>query len=169
MEMQQTHNRGKHMKSTITEIIHDMVLNGPVPAKTIAREIDKPYTTMLRELNPYDNGAKVGVDMLVPLMKAAKSVAPLNHLAQEMGFAIMPVVEDAAPAGEPLQLALRLLQQLGELSGALEPLQGNGLLSEEHLTQAERCGHDILATAMDLRETLRKLQQRMEPAPCRAA
>ncbi|MCT4534551.1 phage regulatory CII family protein [Halodesulfovibrio sp.] len=77
------------MRSELTKIVHELVLNSPIPAKALAKEIGKPYSTLLREVNPYDAGAKLGVETLMDIMKKTGNVEPLEYIAQEMGFAIV--------------------------------------------------------------------------------
>ena len=46
------------MVSELSTLIHNLVLDNPVPAKDLAKAIGKPYSTLLREVNPYDTGAR---------------------------------------------------------------------------------------------------------------
>ncbi|GFM37014.1 hypothetical protein DSM19430T_16980 [Desulfovibrio psychrotolerans] len=85
------------MYVNLARIVHDIVLNSPVPAKALAKEIGKPYSTLLREVNPYDTGAKLGVETLLDIMKRTGSVAPLEFIAQQFGYMLVP----AEQAGEP--------------------------------------------------------------------
>jgi hypothetical protein len=74
---------------SLTEIIQDLVLDGPKPAKVISDEIGKPYHTLLREISPDDHGAKFGIESLLPLMIATGSIKPLEYLAARMGCRIV--------------------------------------------------------------------------------
>ncbi|MDL2307519.1 amino acid-binding protein [Desulfovibrio sp. OttesenSCG-928-C06] len=76
------------MSTELVKILHELVLENRIPAKALAKEIGKPYSTLLREINPYDNGAKLGVETLLQLMKATSSVAPLEYMADQMGYAL---------------------------------------------------------------------------------
>lgn len=40
------------------QIIQDSVSRNPIGAKAVAVKIGKPYSTMMREVNPNDKGAK---------------------------------------------------------------------------------------------------------------
>ena len=46
--------------SKVIKAIHETVVNGKMPSKAIASAIGKPYSTLLRETNPLDPGAKLG-------------------------------------------------------------------------------------------------------------
>ena len=78
------------MNSQLAKILRELVLENRIPAKALAKEIGKPYSTLLREINPYDSGAKLGVETLLQLMKCAESVAPLEYMAEQMGYELMP-------------------------------------------------------------------------------
>lgn len=85
------------MYVNLARIVHDIVLNSPVPAKALAKEIGKPYSTLLREVNPYDTGAKLGVETLLDIMKRTGSVAPLEFMAQQFGYALVPAGQEGEP------------------------------------------------------------------------
>ena len=75
----------------ITKITQEIVLEGPKPAKVVAETIGKPYSTLLREINPYDTGAKIGVETLLQIMKATQNASPLDFMAREMGYTLVPL------------------------------------------------------------------------------
>lgn len=52
------------MKGDITKLTQQIVLEGKKQAKDIAEAIGKPYSTLLREFNPFDGQAKLGVETL---------------------------------------------------------------------------------------------------------
>lgn len=74
------------MGDELNAVISEMVHGSPLPVKTIAEMVNKRYSTLVRELDPEDRGAKLGVDMLLPLMQACNSIAPLRYLAHKMGY-----------------------------------------------------------------------------------
>lgn len=81
------------MPQDLQRIILEMVRNAPQPIKTIADQVGKPYSTLMRELDPEDRGAKLGVDMLLPLMQACDSVAPLRYMAGMMSHRVSSTME----------------------------------------------------------------------------
>lgn len=76
------------MRSDLIKILHNLVLDNPTPAKVLAKEIGKPYSTLLREINPYDTGAKLGVETLLQIMKFTKNVTPLEYMAGQLGYSL---------------------------------------------------------------------------------
>lgn len=74
------------MLSDLTHIVHGLVLDSTTPAKDIAKAIGKPYSTLLREVNPYDAGAKLGVETLLQVMKCTGDTRPLEYMASQLGY-----------------------------------------------------------------------------------
>jgi hypothetical protein len=81
------------MPKTIYNVIREMALSGPTPAKALAKAVGKPYSTFMRELNGSDPGAKLGVELLLPLMRLCNSIMPLRFLAARMGCRVVSMRE----------------------------------------------------------------------------
>lgn len=64
--------------SEVLNAVHKLVLNGNMPARTIAVAVGKPYQTFMREINPEDLGAKLGVETFMAIVEATGDSAPLN-------------------------------------------------------------------------------------------
>lgn len=74
----------------LTKKMQDVVLEGRVSAKEVCREIKKPYSTLLRELNPFDTHAKLGAETMFQIVKATHNVSVLEFMASELGYTLMP-------------------------------------------------------------------------------
>ncbi len=74
----------------LTRIIQETILEGRKPAKVVSQEIGKPYSTMLREANPFDTTAKVGVETLMDIMRVTNNPAALRYMAELMGYELVP-------------------------------------------------------------------------------
>ena len=75
--------------SKITNLIsavHDLVLESGLGAKNIAAAVGKPYSTLLREVNPFDDGAKLGAETLVDIMRVTGNIQPLEQIAEQFGY-----------------------------------------------------------------------------------
>ena len=79
------------MDKAFISSIHELVLDSPLGARQIAQAVGKPYSTLLREVNPYDAGAKLGAETLLKIMKITGNAAPLKLMADEMGFRLEPI------------------------------------------------------------------------------
>lgn len=87
-------------KKSVTKVTQSVVLEGNTPAKQIAQEINKPYSTLLREVNPFDSSAKLGVETVLEIMKVTSDIEPLRFIAREMGFDLVPAAaKDCARYG----------------------------------------------------------------------
>jgi hypothetical protein len=78
------------MRETVTRITQNMVL-GARQSKWVAEQIGKPYPTMMRELNPYDQSAKLGADTLLEIMRVTKDISALEFMARELGYQLAPM------------------------------------------------------------------------------
>ncbi|SDL11863.1 hypothetical protein SAMN05660337_2147 [Maridesulfovibrio ferrireducens] len=78
------------MTESITKMTQDVVLEGNSPAKEVAQKIGKPYSTLLREINPFDQNAKLGAGTLLDILKATNEVRLLEHMAKCIGYTVKP-------------------------------------------------------------------------------
>lgn len=83
------------MVSELSTLIHNLVLDNSVPAKDLAKAIGKPYSTLLREVNPYDTGAKLGAETLLQIMMQTGDTKPLEYMAGKLGYSLVSGRKDA--------------------------------------------------------------------------
>lgn len=78
--------------NTLTEVVREaLIYDAPkVPLKAVAADLGKPYYTLTRELNTEDDGAKLGADLLLPIMRITGDIRPLEWLADRLGYALRP-------------------------------------------------------------------------------
>ena len=86
------------MANDLITTVHDLVLESPIGAKAIAQAVGKPYSTLLREVNPYDTGAKLGAETPMHNMKTTGNISPLEKMASEMGYRLEPNKKGGASA-----------------------------------------------------------------------
>ncbi|MBQ4615582.1 MAG: amino acid-binding protein [Mailhella sp.] len=75
-------------------LIQDVVICDPSKVQALARKAGKSCSLLIREVDPYDRGAKLGVDTLLALMAASKDVRPLYYMARQMGLELRKLPED---------------------------------------------------------------------------
>jgi hypothetical protein len=141
----------------LTRIIQDMVLEGGKPAKLVAQEVGKPYPTLLREINPYDRGAKVGAESLIPLMRSAGSLKPLEHLAKSMGCLLVPVGGAGATPWQAAGQALEALEESAGLTKTLRKILAQGGCDREDMAYVEAAGNAMAQAVLALVEGLRAM------------
>lgn len=78
-------------KVSLLSLIQILVMENKFSAKDLAKYVNKPYSTLIRESNPHDSGAKMGVETLFKLMKVTGNIEPLKWMAHELGYAIVPL------------------------------------------------------------------------------
>ncbi|EPR44550.1 hypothetical protein dsx2_1509 [Desulfovibrio sp. X2] len=54
--------------------------------KELAAMLGKSYSTLCREINPHDSGAKLGLEDFVRLTQITRDYAPMRFVAVESGF-----------------------------------------------------------------------------------
>ena len=76
-----TIERRTDMHEQLIKEIQKMVRDGEVPAKSVAEAVGKPYSTLMREINPYDKGA---------IIETTGDPTPLKLMAYELGYRLIP-------------------------------------------------------------------------------
>ena len=75
-------------QKTVTKVVQDCILDSGIQAKVVAQKINKPYSTLMREINPFDASAKLGAETLMEIMKVTSDIRPLKYMATEMGYTL---------------------------------------------------------------------------------
>lgn len=76
---------------SLTQICQNLVLESTtMNAHEIAKAVKKPYSTLMREVNPYDAGAKLGAETLLEIMRVTGNTTPLEYIAKELGLKVIP-------------------------------------------------------------------------------
>lgn len=79
------------MISEFSQMIHCMVLESPISARDLAKAVGKPYSTLLREINPYDSGAKLGVETYFQLLEKTGDLSSLEYMLHRLGLGLAPL------------------------------------------------------------------------------
>ena len=125
----------------IYEIIEDMIDRSGKSRREIAEDTGKEYSTLRRELNPFDQNAKLGVEMLIPLMRSTGRIDALHFLAERMGLRLVSL-DQAAP--DKATLPEELLDTYPAVTGFhqaiqdKQPLQAVGFLLEQATGELEQ-------------------------------
>lgn len=90
--MKSTRQHNAYHNMTLTDAVNMIIGQSGYPEKGISADIGKPLSTLQRELNPHDDGAKLGVDTLFPLIRSCcgdnpgEAPEPLVWLCKRLGF-----------------------------------------------------------------------------------
>lgn len=71
----------------LVNILHDMIADER-KGRDVAARIGKRYSTLMREINPYDPSAKCGAETMLALMEATGDIRPLAFIAEKMGYVL---------------------------------------------------------------------------------
>jgi|GEM_PF-2028243 len=92
----------------LSEVCSQMVDESGRPLKAIAADVGKGYSTLYRELDANDEGGKLGVDTLLPLIRAClgpggykSPPAPVLWLNSKTGYKAVPL--DSVPDREDVR------------------------------------------------------------------
>lgn len=117
--------------------------NPVLPLKQVASNLNKSYNTLVAELNPFNEQAKFGADLLVPIMRMTRDYRPLEWIADQLGFKIKPYnpepdkatwqeehADDSVDMGKmvalmsngatPEEVKVAMVELMGELEQTLE-------------------------------------------------
>ncbi len=83
------------MDARLTVVFQKVVFQSAYSATEIARKLKKPYSTLMRECNPNDRGAKLGAVTLFEIMDFTRNVEPLRYMARAMGYELIPMIPHA--------------------------------------------------------------------------
>ena len=72
----------------LANILHDMISEGRA-GREVAAKLGKRYSTLMRELNPYDQSAKVGAQTMLEIMLATGDIRPLEYMAKRLGVKLV--------------------------------------------------------------------------------
>ena len=75
----------------VVKSVHELVTQGKMPAKSVAIAIGKPYQTLMREINPDDLDAKLGIETFMVIIDTTGDSVPLNVMVQKLGYRLVPV------------------------------------------------------------------------------
>lgn len=76
-------------RDDLLESIRALLLQSALSAYDIAAALRKPYSTLMRECNPYDHKAKMGAETLLRIMQVTNNIAPLRIMARALGYDII--------------------------------------------------------------------------------
>ena len=143
---------------SLTAIVHAMVLNAPsgLDARTISEVAGyRTYTTMMSEISR-QQGHKLGADMLLPLMAACDSDAPLTFLARERGGVYVKLPEAPAGSAELMQSLARSIKEFGEFASETALHVADGDVPRDQLDKITKEGQEAIEAIMAMMKLARQ-------------
>lgn len=130
----------------LSDDVQEMVLNSSLGARDVAEAVGKKYPVLLNEMNSENDRHKLGADMLIPLMKACKSEAPLHYLSEKMGGVFIKLPEGKSCE----QDIIKVVKEFGELIATYGEAISDGNLSLEDKKAIRKEGHEALTAIQEL-------------------
>ncbi|MGE4536351.1 MAG: phage regulatory CII family protein [Desulfovibrio sp.] len=130
----------------LSEVLHDDVLDAPSgrSSKEIASSVGKPYVTLMNELKGQP-GAKLGADLVLPLMGLSGSVRGMHFLADRLGGVFIPTPH--VPKGlEPLaRQAIQSVKEVGDVMRVFLETTVDGNFSQQDRRDVHKEIYDSIA------------------------
>ena len=92
------------MSEQLLRVCQESLFSGDYSTYEVAKRIKRNYHTLLKEFNPNDTTAKLGAATLFDFMKKMKNITPLEYMAHELGYALIPLVQVAQKAETSCEL-----------------------------------------------------------------
>lgn len=142
---------------SLAAVAHRMVLRAPsgLDARTIADVAGyTKYSTMMSELSRQP-GHKFGADMLLPLMDAADSNAPITFLARERGGIFLLLPEPAQGGSDLVQSLADAIKAFGEYAACAADRIADGEIDSEEMAKIDRETSDVMEAVLSFRKLAR--------------
>lgn len=127
---------------TLLETIHDMVIeHNP---KAIAEELDKPYSTFMREINPNDQGAKFGVTELLLVTRITSDFTALDQIERQLGrvaFKVPTAIPSHQEINKQINSAVKEFSDL--LHGITVSMEG-GQMTDGELDSCRKGAYELI-------------------------
>jgi len=142
----------KYDAESLTDLLHRLALTAPSgkPAKAIAEDVGRPYHVLMQELNQDVGTHKLGVELLIPLMRATGSDAPLHYLARAMGGVFVRLPEAGRAQDATFKAALTAVKEFGELMADLNDALADGKVTKSEKLMLARSGQEAVTAIMEL-------------------
>lgn len=137
------------MKTTITEFVHDEVFDGPIPAKAVAVDLGKPYSTLQNELTNYGN-AKLGVETWHAIARKTGATGSIKFMVNDLGLALVDLRKLAQGAAEngrnkdALAAGLQAAKEFGEFCGQLHQALADNTIDKRELARIQAEGWEAI-------------------------
>lgn len=73
----------------LAPIIQKLFYDIPLLPHDLAVAVRKPYSTLMREVNPYDDKAKLGILTYFDIASATGSVNVMHYMADKLGYKLI--------------------------------------------------------------------------------
>lgn len=145
---------------SMTAVVHAVVKNAPsgLDARLIAELVGKPYQTLMSELSRQE-GHKLGLDLLLPLLDASGSKAPAHWLCRQLGGAFVPLPEAAESNAELVQALAASVKEFGEFAAEAAQDISDGDIPADQLARIEKEADEAVEAILAMKELARETNE----------
>lgn len=141
---------------TITSILHQAVKDSSLTIKEIAVRLGKPYHTLMSELSGQE-GHKLGVEFLLPIMKLTNSNEPMNYLARGLGGTFIMVGLEGTSENVLTKSLVSSVKEFGEFASECAGNIEDGIICQGDIKRIEKEGQEALNAIMRLMQLAKDL------------
>lgn len=130
--------------TTLKDVLHEVVLQSPVPTRRLAEELGISYSMLMNASNPDQPEFKLQARLIVPITKLTGDTRLIEFLAQACGLIVMTLPE-TRPRESELHSELALsARRFGDLVSQLGDALADGRVSVVEAKRVEREGRALL-------------------------
>ncbi len=141
---------------TITSILHQAVKDSDLTIKEIAVRLGKPYHTLMSELSGQE-GHKLGVEFLLPIMELTKCNEPMNYLARGLGGTFIMVDGEGTSENVLTKSLVSSVKEFGEFASECASNIADGIICQGDIKRIEKEGQEALNAIMQLMQLAKDL------------
>ena len=75
----------------LAPIVQEMFYDIPLQPHEIAKLVQKPYSTLMREMNPFDSSAKLGLLTYFDITYQTGCMHVLEYMAKQLGYKLVKI------------------------------------------------------------------------------
>lgn len=135
----------------LREVCREAVKHAPngLSATAVAEKLDIRYSTLMSQLSGHD-AHKLGADMLVPIMLATGSRAPIKLMAKALGGVFVELPPAVALEDAVTQSLVASVREFGEFAAQVAQALDDGSLSREEVDRIDADGLDAVSAILQV-------------------
>lgn len=137
--------------SALREVCREAVKHAPsgLSTEAVAERVGMRYSTLMSQLSGHD-AHKLGADMLVPIMLATGSRAPIKWMAKALGGVFVELPPVSAQDDAVTQSLVASVREFGDFAAQVAQSLDDGVLSREELDRIDADGLDAVSAILQV-------------------
>lgn len=137
--------------SALREVCREAVKHAPsgLSAEAVAERVGLRYSTLMSQLSGHD-AHKLGADMLVPIMLATGSRAPIKLMAKALGGVFVELPPVSAQDDAVTRSLVASVREFGDFAAQVAQSLDDGSLSREEVDRIDADGLDAVSAILQV-------------------